>query len=1066
MPVYSTLAEAKQNHAIVMSRPKDGYIKYGFEFLGFDDWDAVIASDGLYLYEDFSDSSECKPYLDYERYFEYVTASPTIVIDGGAVRTRSQRLNDKLVANHKRRFAEQMRDVEEATVEHMRARVVHSMAKLGQPVDADDVLFVSASGFDKPDRYKLSLHIIVDAGVAFRTPLEAKALASHITFFAEDGDSLVKFIDMSVYKLSPKMRCAGSRKDRKDKRVLVPLQERPATAYMIGHVGEAPAVVDVCAFLEACGALGIGAGKKDKKTREQTAKEFREPKAFDETDVCLKAVQRAIDKVVPSAVLTGVKDKFYSYRRDNSLKCPFGLKHDKQGVYCFVDENRAICLGCRSDRCKKVKTIGRLTEPSYFDTKHDNHLDYCTRYNLPMPGKKAKPEQEKVAKYIDGFIGSNDKVLCVRSPYDTGKTSVMMRVMDRSERILIVSHRISFSMDLRRRFKKYGFEMYNDKKHGDLNALKRLVISPESMKRLFLGGRVTKYDLVILDESESVLSQFYAPTHKHDRVVNFDDFHRFVLRQATKILCLDNDLDQKTIDFIAKYPYRTMVNSVSVPSTKNVVILRGEKSDKKERQREQYYKDEVVRALGEGKNIVIVSMSATFCVTMREYIYEKMPALKEGNLVACHTAEGDDEVKKILNDVTDGNGWGAYRALIFSPTVGAGIDFSVKHYDRMFAYLANTAGPKTLLQMLNRVRHTTDNDVLTLTAPSMNKQTNARLYTLEDARYYHDYIDQTAPRTLSEVGSDEDSIYVEDTPKHMGLYTALQYHEIRDNFLNKSEHNYVSALAHILAQKGQELRFTDVPEGVAVAVPEDPKKKFTNSKLLVRTKDIDRARFQELIEQEEKTEAEKLELNRFKIKTKTLGAEEMGDDLLESYLAHKSKVMALVGAVSTKDVATYDFDDFDDKEHARKVEVLGKLTLGLGVKFGDRKDVAVDLFDETVKKVKVDQNVRSLFGLTRQKEDKPYLAVKAILGHFGIDFGYKRGSTRNAEGKTENTIKGYTVSYSDDVLDLMSLMYRNGKIAVAKDVADVLRTRTKHHTARKKPIAQNLFKAVAEAVEV
>jgi len=118
-----------------------------------------------------------------------------------------------------------------------------------------------------------------------------------------------------------------------------------------------------------------------------------------------------------------------------------------------------------------------------------------------------------VTKTNDFFSDENIKSLNICSPYNTGKTQYIKNVLDKfqPERILWVSYRISLTNDIKYNFESYGFQTYLT---GNYRADK-LIVQLESLHKLdynseFIdeGNGVPSYDLVIIDEVESILSQF------------------------------------------------------------------------------------------------------------------------------------------------------------------------------------------------------------------------------------------------------------------------------------------------------------------------------------------------------------------------------------------------------------------------------------------------------------------------------------------------------------------------------------------------------------------------------
>ena len=97
--------------------------------------------------------------------------------------------------------------------------------------------------------------------------------------------------------------------------------------------------------------------------------------------------------------------------------------------------------------------------------------------------------------------------------------------MNISQKNLFISYRISLSIDLMNNFKELGFHTYLDKDYSK----NRLIIQIESLTKLLNNdfideytNFVKQYDLIILDECESILSQFNSPTFKNESRVTYN----------------------------------------------------------------------------------------------------------------------------------------------------------------------------------------------------------------------------------------------------------------------------------------------------------------------------------------------------------------------------------------------------------------------------------------------------------------------------------------------------------------------------------------------------------------
>ena len=116
-------------------------------------------------------------------------------------------------------------------------------------------------------------------------------------------------------------------------------------------------------------------------------------------------------------------------------------------------------------------------------------------------------------KIINFFSDHSYKSFNIKSPYDTGKTTLLKEIISLYDpkRILWLSYRKTLTFDIHANFKRFGFKSYLDREYD----ADKLILQVESLQTLenVLNAfeddpTVPKYDLIILDEIESLLNQF------------------------------------------------------------------------------------------------------------------------------------------------------------------------------------------------------------------------------------------------------------------------------------------------------------------------------------------------------------------------------------------------------------------------------------------------------------------------------------------------------------------------------------------------------------------------------
>ena len=257
------------------------------------------------------------------------------------------------------------------------------------------------------------------------------------------------------------------------------------------------------------------------------------------------------------------------------------------------------------------------------------------------------------------FENDNLKCLSIKSPYDTGKTQLLKSIISKynQPKILFISYRISLSVDLLNNFKDYGFKSYLDNDYYS----DRLIIQIESLQKLsdndFIDEyteQIKQYDLIIIDEIESVLNQFNSPTFKNKSKETFEYFTE-ILRYSKKCIFLDGDLSYRGYSFI---------NSIS---SEQMNVINNIKMQQKiyniENNRNKYINN-IINDLDNNKNIAIISQSRSECDNFYNLLIDKF----KNKIIKIYTSLTNDlEKEKDIN-----NEWLNCDCLIYSPTIEAG----------------------------------------------------------------------------------------------------------------------------------------------------------------------------------------------------------------------------------------------------------------------------------------------------------------------------------------------------------------------------------------------------------
>ena len=192
----------------------------------------------------------------------------------------------------------------------------------------------------------------------------------------------------------------------------------------------------------------------------------------------------------------------------------------------------------------------------------------------------------------------------------------------------------------------------------------RLIIQIESLTKLsnndFIDEyteRIQQYDLIIIDEIESVLNQFNSPTFKNQSKQVYEYFTE-LLRFSKKCIFLDGDLSDRGYSFINSISSEqiNVINDIKMEQkTYNIVFNRNE------------YIHNIITDLINNKNIAIISQSRSECDNFYNLLTDKFN--NNNKVIKIYTSFTDDiEKQKDVNIEWKCN------CLIYSPTIEATIE--------------------------------------------------------------------------------------------------------------------------------------------------------------------------------------------------------------------------------------------------------------------------------------------------------------------------------------------------------------------------------------------------------
>ena len=236
------------------------------------------------------------------------------------------------------------------------------------------------------------------------------------------------------------------------------------------------------------------------------------------------------------------------------------------------------------------------------------------------------------------------------------------------------------------------FKLYTD---PDFNPLiSNTVIQYESLHRLFNKNIFDPFDLLIIDESESLLNNSICKTTNGDNFNRNKQIFEMLVKTSKKIYVSDAKMTDKTI---------SAINNMVPEKSKRVIINEYKNNDKHILLHSNYdnWLDQLKTYIKTGKKIAITTSSFTEGERIVETLFKTNEKLV-GKWKFYHQ-DCDDKMMEDFHDIN--NVWDKLDYVIYTPKVTVGADFNVEHFDYIFSFAHPlSCHVETTFQMIGRIR--------------------------------------------------------------------------------------------------------------------------------------------------------------------------------------------------------------------------------------------------------------------------------------------------------------------------------------------------------------------------
>ena len=408
-----------------------------------------------------------------------------------------------------------------------------------------------------------------------------------------------------------------------------------------------------------------------------------------------------------------------------SVRCPYHLdrNHSAFVVHSANGTHGIHCMACGAtfwtdspseydfDAFDNLFEQSQREERILIDKTVECSTNFLIRYYPPKPTRVATN-----SRYLPPIVYMPGLTL-VKSPKGTGKTVALKALVeqvrkrqyfptipraDRCKSVLLIGHRRALIQEA---CWKLGLDYYLDNEDGTSSDFYGVCL--DSLPRMRTSGRLRRYDLVLIDESEQVFRHLSSDTIAKRSGGAETCFHalEFFIRSAKAVIALDADLSLLTAHGLKsmrrkdwEHRCRIVYNKPPGDSTNKTLHLY--------ESRGQLVED-LRRSLHDGKKCFVTSNSKKMIAKLSKMIETEFGGKIRQIAITSDNSRGPDNIH-FLKDIE--NRYLDIDVLLASPSLGTGIDISFPNeeqiIDCVYGFFVAAVNTHTDIdQQLARVRN-------------------------------------------------------------------------------------------------------------------------------------------------------------------------------------------------------------------------------------------------------------------------------------------------------------------------------------------------------------------------
>ena len=902
-------------------------------------------------------------------------------------------------------------------------------------IDTNNILITDGSRLidtEKETYYKVSYHLTTyNVKHAFKNAQQVKLnLLPLLEKYDTQDPHIYNGIDHRVYGKTQKMRTIYAKKYINDHEKLNPLEISRGKVKGIRHLKIDPINYLVTHITSDYNIIDIQHEEKtqENKQEKKTKNKYNDidKPIYNNTleDYILKLLQVHIPTATPTATTYKNNKTFYNYTYNPPNKCLYGNEHDRANrgtsiIYTYESEG-AIYAGCHGSMCRTNEKvlIGYTLEQSPL---LKNAIQINNKYIYDSEDFKAG---------ATAFINdTNKRALCIKSGYGTGKTYLMNKIIpmigkklkrNNKLRVLLISTRRSYA----RAMSSSSLKQLNIINYLDLdnktnfNNVSRLCVSLESLHKAYPEDGGKWYDIVILDEAESISRHILSATITQDHYINYEKLRHFIIN-SDKVFMLDAELNKPALELLSMFNEDQLIKvNNNYRKLKQEYILTNN---------ETKFKTDIINRIRAGERSYIVSLSKETSIIYKNYLISE--GILEDRIKLINSLTDEEDIIK-LGNVNDF--FKCYDVIITTSTTGAGVDFNIEHFHNIYGILqAGKTPPAEFLQIINRVRIYTNSTILIYTGQvNINKLEEAFIYHFKYvSKVSNDIKKQLLIKKINHVTIDENGDKINNVtteeqknPDKISFNNLVIHNELTQRY-NNTNFNFALVLKIMIEQQGHIFKLEHTDE-------KQTKPGSVTPALLAEVK-INKSEIKELCETKKKTQQQKLktlklqEAKRYNIHIDKVN--ELNEDFFKSIKNDSHILNNIINYHITDAHADNKTNDnilhatLTDHKNESMNELYKQIINKLEYKYTTEQHISDDIYTNLINTLELSDAQKATIKSKGSLKTNDTV-INAVLKRYGFNLKRKLIS-RTREGV--RTYDGYTLTPNADIYALLKIKLLN-----------------------------------------